>query len=116
MEEESIIVDELTSFASNIKKGICVVLESLLSFLKKFEENKAHKMTFLMLDLRFKSFCLTSSFVGKEQGVVIVEKYDRKSLYAMLLKCHHPLVATENSFANIGVDEDYNLDIFEHTH
>jgi hypothetical protein len=106
MEEESIIVDELTSFAFNIKKGICVMLESFLYFLKKFEEKKAHKMIFLMLNLRFKSFCLTSSFVGKEQGVAIVEKYDRKSLYAMLLKCHHPLVETQSSFANIGVDED----------
>jgi hypothetical protein len=84
--------------------------------LKKFEKNKAHKMIFLMLDLRFKSFCLTSSFVGKEQGVAIVEKYDRKSLYAMLLKCHHPLVEIESSFANIDVDEVYNLDIFQHTH
>lgn len=116
MEEESIIVDELTSFASKIKKGICVVLEFLLSILKKFEKNKAHKMIFSMLNLRFISFCLTFSFVGKEQGITIVEKYDRKSLYAMLLKCHHPLVKTESFFANSGVDEDYSLDIFEHTH
>jgi hypothetical protein len=116
MEEESIIVDELTSFASNIQKGNCVVLESFLSFLKKIEENKAHKMIFLMLDPRFKSFCLMSSFVGKEQSVAIVDEYPRKSLYPMLLKCRHPLVEIESSFANIGVDEDYNLDIFEHTH
>ncbi len=32
MEEESIIVDELTSLAFNIEKGICVVLKSFLSF------------------------------------------------------------------------------------
>jgi hypothetical protein len=32
MEKESIIVDELSSFASNIKKAICVVLEFFLSF------------------------------------------------------------------------------------
>jgi hypothetical protein len=30
MEEESIIVDELTSVASNTKKEVCVVLESFL--------------------------------------------------------------------------------------
>jgi hypothetical protein len=52
MEEESIIVDELTSFASNIRKEVCVVLESFLFFLRKFEEKKAHNMLSLMLDTR----------------------------------------------------------------
>ncbi len=37
MEEESIIVDELTSLAFNIEKGIYVVLKSFLSFLKKIK-------------------------------------------------------------------------------
>ncbi len=29
--------------------------------------------------------------VGHEQGVSIVEKYDEKTLYPMLLKCYHYL-------------------------
>ncbi len=67
-----------------------------------------------MLDPTFKSFSLMSSFVGKEQRVAIVAEYARKSLYPMLLKCDdHPLVEIKSSFANIGVDEDYNLDIFD---
>jgi hypothetical protein len=90
MEKESIIVDELTSFASNIRKEVCVVLKSFLSFLRKFEEKKAHNMFSLMLDPRFKSLSLVSSFIGREQGVAIAEKYDLKSLYPML-KCHHHL-------------------------
>ncbi len=116
MKEESIVVDELTSFAFNIRKEMCVVLESLFSFLKIFEEKKAHNMLSLMLDPRFKSLCLVFSFIGREQGVAIVEEYDNKSLYTMLLKCHHhlhPLVESENVFVNIGVDEDCGLDIFE---
>jgi hypothetical protein len=32
-----------------------------------------------MLDLRYKSLHIVSSFVGKEQGVALVEEYDRKS-------------------------------------
>jgi hypothetical protein len=60
MEEESIIVDELISFASSIRKEICVVLKSFLSLLRKFEKKKAHNMLSLMLDPRFKSFCLVS--------------------------------------------------------
>jgi hypothetical protein len=91
MEEESIIVDVLISFASNIRKEICVVLEFFLSLLRKFEKKKTHNMLSLMLDLRFKSFCFVSSFIGREQGVSIVEEYDSKSLYLMLLKCHHHL-------------------------
>jgi hypothetical protein len=116
MEEESIIVDRLTSFASNIRKEVCVVLKSFLSFLRKFEEKKAHIMLSLMLDPRFKSFHLVFSFIGRKQCVAIVEEYDIKSLYPMLLKCHHHLhllAKSESDFVNIGVDEDYSLDIFE---
>jgi hypothetical protein len=91
MEEASIVVDELASFASNIRKKVCVVLESFLSFLKKIEEKKAHNMFSLMLDPKFKSFHLMSSFIGREQGVSIFEEYDSKSLYPMLSKCLHHL-------------------------
>jgi hypothetical protein len=44
-----------------------------------------------MLDPKFTSLHLVSSFIGREQGVSIVEEYDNKSLYPMLLKCHHDL-------------------------
>jgi len=94
------------------------VLKSFLSFLKKILKNKAHKMFSLMLDPRFKILCLVSSFIGKEQNVAIIEKYDKKSSYPMLLKRHHHLhllAKTKSYFANIGVDEEYNLDIFEQT-
>ncbi len=69
-----------------------------------------------MLDSRFKNVCFVFSFIGREQGVAIVEEYDSKSLYPMLLKCHHhlhPLAKSESDFANINVDEDSNLDTFE---
>jgi hypothetical protein len=61
-------------------------LDSFLSFLKKYEERKAHDMFSLMLDPRFKTFCLVSSFIGHEQGKAIVEEYDKQSLFPMLLK------------------------------
>ncbi len=116
IEEESIIIDELTSFASNIRKEVCVVIEFFFSFLRKFEKNKACNVLSLMLNPKFKNFCLVFSFIRKEQGVVIVKEYDKKSLYPMLLKCHHhlhPLVEIESSFVNISVDEDCILGIFE---
>jgi hypothetical protein len=73
-------------------------------------------MIFLILNLTYNSFCIISSFVGKEQAVVLVEEYDRKSLYPMLVKCHehlHPLAKLETSFANQNIfDQDCNLDIF----
>jgi hypothetical protein len=49
-------------------------------FLKKNEERKTHNMFSLMLDYRFKTFHLVSSFIGREQGKAIVEEYD-KNLY-----------------------------------
>jgi myosin-crossreactive antigen len=95
MEDDSIIFDELFLLASNIRREGINVLDSFLSFLKKYENKKAHNMISLMLDPKFKSLGIISSFVGKERGVVFVEEYDRKSLYPMLVKCHehlHPLV------------------------
>jgi hypothetical protein len=44
--------------------------------LKKFDERKAHNMLALMLDSRFKSLCLMSSFIAHDQGLTIVEQYD----------------------------------------
>jgi hypothetical protein len=75
-------------------------------------------MLSLMLDPRFKSFHLLSSFIGHEQGNTIVEEYDTKSLYFMLLKCHHhshPLAKFESGIIDKGVYVDYNLDIIKMT-
>ncbi len=116
MEEESIVVDELASFASNIRMEVCVVLKSFLSFLRKLEEKKTPNMFSLTLHPRFKSFHLVSSFIGREEGVAIVEEYDSKSLHPMLLECYyhlHPFTKSKSAFAHINVDEDYTLDIFE---
>jgi len=59
--------------------------------LKKYEERKAHNIFSLMLDLRFKTLHLVSSLIGHEQGKAIVEKYDKKSLFPMFLKCYYHL-------------------------
>jgi hypothetical protein len=58
------IAFELSLFASNIRREVYGVLGSFLSFKRKFEKRKAHNMFSLMLDLRFKSLHLISSFVG----------------------------------------------------
>jgi len=93
------------------------VLDFFLSFLKVYDKRKTHNMIFLMLNLRYKNLCIVSSFVGKEQGVVLVEEYDNKSLYPMLVKCHehlHPLVRSNFFFVDQDIFyHDYNLDIFE---
>jgi len=60
-----------------------------------------------MFDLRFKTFHLVSSLISCEQGKVIVEKYDKKSLFPMLLKCYyhlHPLVEYERGVVDQRVE------------
>jgi len=47
-------------------------------------KKKNHNMISLMLDPKFKSFHTISSFVGRDQGVALVQEYDKKSLYSML--------------------------------
>jgi len=44
-----------------------------------------------MLDPGFKSLCLVFSFIGSEEWLSIIEEYNRRSLYPMLLKCYHYL-------------------------
>jgi len=83
MDDDSIIVDELFLLAYNKKREVLNVLDSFLSFLRKYDNRKAHNMVSLMLDPKFKSFYIIFSFVGKEQGVVLGEEYDRESLYPM---------------------------------
>jgi hypothetical protein len=63
-------------------------------------------MISLMLDLRFKSLRIISSFVGQEQGVSLVEEYDKKFLYPMLVKSlehFHPLVKLERNNVNQNI-------------
>ncbi len=83
------------------------MVDSFLSFLKKYENKKVHNMISLMLDPRFMSLHIISSFVGRKQGV-LVEEYDRKTLYSMLMKCHehlHPLVRLNRNCVNQDIFE-----------
>jgi hypothetical protein len=103
MEDDSIICNGLSLLASNIRREVINVLNSFLSFLKKYENRKAHNMTYLMVNPRFKSLHIISLFVEREQGIALVEKCDKKSLYLMLVKCHkhlHPLVRLDMKCAN----------------
>jgi hypothetical protein len=72
-------------------------------------------MLSLMLDPRFKSFRLVSSFIGREESVSIVDEYDRRNLYPMLLKCYHhlhPMTKFVGCVNQVG-DKDLNLVIFQ---
>jgi hypothetical protein len=71
---------------------------------------------FVMLNSQFNNLCLTSSFVGSEQGISIRKKSDKKSLHPMLLKCHHHLhlvASYEIGSTNQKVDENCELDILK---
>jgi hypothetical protein len=103
MEEDFGVALELICLGSNIRKEVCGFLNSFFLFFKKFDEKKSHNMLALMLNPRFKSFCLTSSFIGHDQGVAIVEQYDTMSLYPMPMKCYyhlHPPIKSNNGFVD----------------
>jgi hypothetical protein len=60
-------------------------------------------MLSLMFDPRFKSLHSVCSNVGKKEGVFIVEQYDRKTLYPMLVNSYNHLHLVEDvafGFAN----------------
>jgi hypothetical protein len=60
---------------------------------------------------------VVSSFVGREQGVALVQKYDIWFLYHMLVKCHehlHPIIDSQRNVVDQNnFDQDCSLDIFE---
>jgi len=116
MDDDFAITLELFLFASNIKKQICGILDSFLSFLGKYEERKVHNMLSLMSYSQFKNFCLVSSFVGCKQGISIIKECDLKSLQPMFLKCYHHLHHVKNYDVESIEHRSYEdniLDIFE---
>jgi hypothetical protein len=52
---------------------------------------KTHNKLSLVLDNKFESLKLIYSFISCEQGVAIIEKYHKRSLFLMFLKCYHHL-------------------------
>jgi hypothetical protein len=46
MDGYSIVVNEVALMASNIRREVCGVLDSFLSFLTKYEDKKTHNMIF----------------------------------------------------------------------
>jgi hypothetical protein len=58
---------------------------------------------------------IISFFVSREEGVSIVDEYDKKTLYLMLLKCYHdldPMIKFVGCVNKID-DENFNLDILK---
>jgi hypothetical protein len=82
---------ELICLVFNIRKEVCEVLDSFISFLKKIDERKTHNMLSLMLDPRFNSLRSMFSFIDHDQRIAIVEEYDIMPLYLMFMKCYYHL-------------------------
>jgi len=109
---------KLATFASNIKSKVFRVLDYFLSFLRTYEKKKTHNMLSLMFDHRFKTFRLVSSYVGEKQRMSIVEQYDRRALYPMLVKLYnhlHPIEDIASGSIDFDADEDYALYVFQMT-
>jgi hypothetical protein len=75
-------------------------------------------MVSLMLDPRFKAFCLGSSFIGHEQGKAILKNMTKNLCFLCILNvfiiCIHWL-NFEKDVVEQRVEEDRSLDIFEMT-
>jgi len=89
MEEDAIFGVELDLLNSNMKREVCNVLNVFLYFLKKFDERKAHNMFTLILNSKYNNLRIFFTLIGKELRVVVVEDYNKKSLFPMLLKTQH---------------------------
>jgi hypothetical protein len=118
MDNDTRVSLKLATFALNIKSKMFGVLDSFLSFLRTYEKKKGHLTLSLMFDLRFKNLCFVSSYVGKKQGLPIVEEYDKKALYPMLVKSYnhlHLIGDVASSSTKQDANKNYGLNIFQMT-
>jgi hypothetical protein len=100
-------------FTSNIRREVCGVLDYFLSFQIKYEERKTHNMFFM---LHLKVFVWYLLLLAKtKMEIYIVNEYDRRTLYHMILKCYHHLHPMTKYVGCVDqiIDEDYSLDIFQ---
>ncbi len=67
-----------------MKKYILKVLCPLFIFYMHLTR-KNHNMLALMLDPRFKSICLVTMFLSRENAIVMVVEYDEKILLPLLM-------------------------------
>jgi hypothetical protein len=104
-------------FGFQHKKEVVGVLNCFLSFFKNMKKKVPYMLT-LMLDPRFKTFCIMFSLIGREQRKIIIEKYDKKIFISYFFKCHyylHPLAEFERDVVDKKVEKDNSLNIFEMT-
>jgi len=104
----------LETFTKNIKKVIKII-GFFLCLLTRYNERRAHNMLAFMLDPRLKVLRVISSFIGHKHRVSIAKRYNKKSLFPMLLKSYHhlhPLFEVERPFVH-RIDEVNNFNIFE---
>ncbi len=116
IKEDENVVYELSCLVSNIKKKVIGVLDFFSFLLKRIWRKKSYNMLSLMLNLKFKTFHLVSSRIGREQSKINVEKYDKISLFFIFWKWYyhlHPSVEFERNVVDQKVEGDINLDIFE---
>jgi len=102
-------------FGLQHKERSCLGFGFFSSLLKRIKK-KVHNMLSLMLDPRFKTFCLVSTLIGRKQGMAIVEKYDNFFYFLCFLKFYyhlHPLVKSERCVVDQRVEEDKSFDMFE---
>jgi hypothetical protein len=85
--DDSRITFELFLFTSNIRREVCGVLDYFLSFQRKYEERKVHNMFFMLHPKTFILYFLL--LAEKKVEIYIVNEYDRRTLYLMILKCYH---------------------------
>jgi hypothetical protein len=113
MNDDVGIAFELTLLTFNIKWEVCSVLDSFLSFSRRYEETKTHNIISLMSNPTFKSFHLVSSIICHEQVGLLLKIMIGS--FCILLKCHYhlnPLVEFLNDFLDQKNIEDYNLELF----
>ncbi len=83
------ITVEFLKFISKIKREVCGVLDYFISFQRKYEERKTHNMFFMLHPKAFVWYLLL--LAKRKVEIYVVNEYNRRTLYPMILKCYRHL-------------------------
>ncbi len=95
VQKEDVFDFELKKLMVRMKHQTLKVFSHFIDLLYAFDKKRDHNMLALMFDLRFKNMQSVSMYLGHENVVIVVIKYDEKLLLLLLMEANKLLMSNK---------------------
>jgi hypothetical protein len=95
IQKEDVFDFELKKLMVRMKHRTLEVFSHFIYLLYAFDKKRDHNMLVLMFDSRFKSMQLVTMYLGDENVVIEVIKYDKKLLLLLLMEANKLLMSNK---------------------